>query len=385
MAFKIKLTFKKGLTLIFSVMSFFMYGQNKEEPQIKKVFDQLVTAYGNPKSTPELVLKKMSIPAKYSSEGKPKIEVDLNLYTICRTYGKDSLNALAIVISHELAHYYSDHTFCSDYAYAYLKPENPNVAKTVRDSRLNSKIEKETEADYKGFFYAAAAGFQPFGLQSDLIETIYKSYKLSDLQPGYPSKQKRKELAKGADSKATELFDCFQDGLKAMEEKKYDDAILAFGKANSFIPYRENFNNIGVAKTRQALDLKEANTIEREWPERFFYPLEIENKSRLNKEITRSLDDSTEEMEMLLKDAQKAFENAIRLDPSFDKGYINLACVLDLLGDPEGAISKVTKQLLPKDKRESVDAQRVLAIAYSHSKVKEYQEKAEEIWKQLEK
>jgi len=73
-----------------------------------------------------------------------------------------------------------------------LKPENIKVAKAVRDSRLNSKIEKETEADYKGFFYAAAAGFQPFGLQRDLIETLYKSYKLADIQPDYPTKQKER-------------------------------------------------------------------------------------------------------------------------------------------------------------------------------------------------
>jgi hypothetical protein len=65
----------------------------------------------------------MSIPAKYNPiVGKPKIEVDQKLFSVCRTYGKDSLNAVAVVLSHELAHYYSDHTFCSDYAYAYLKP-----------------------------------------------------------------------------------------------------------------------------------------------------------------------------------------------------------------------------------------------------------------------
>jgi tetratricopeptide (TPR) repeat protein len=385
-AIKLKLTFKKELTLIFIVMSFFMFGQNKEEPQIRTVFSQLVMAYGNSKSAPELVLKKMSIPAKYSSEGKPKIEVDLKLYTICKTYGKDSLNALSIVLSHELAHYYYDHTFCSDYAYAYLKPENKNLAKSVRESRLNSRIEKESEADYKGFFYAAAAGFQPFGLQYDLIETIYKSYKLSDLQPGYPSKQKRKELVKGAEAKAKELFGYFQSGLKSIEEKRYDDAILAFDKANSFIPYRENLNNMGVARTLKALPLKEITSEEIHHPERFLYPLEIENTSRLNKkDATRSLDDGNDDMEKLLKEAQKNFEEAIRLDPNFTKGYINLACVQDLLGDPEGAISKVTKQLLPKGERESVDAQRILAIAYSHSKVKEYQDKAEEIWKHLGK
>jgi tetratricopeptide (TPR) repeat protein len=260
-----------------------------------------------------------------------------------------------------------------------LKPENPNVAKAVRDSRLNSRIEKESEADYKGFFYSAAAGFQPFGIQYDLIETIYKSYKLSDLQPGYPSKQKRKELAKGAEAKAKELFDCFQDGLKAMEDKKYDAAILAFDKANSFIPYRENLNNIGVARARKALVLKESSENEKLFPHRFLYPIEIENKSRLNKEITRSLDDSSEEIEQLLKEAQNDFQEAIRLDPNFTKGYINLACIYDLLGNPNAAIGTI-RGIKPIEQQNSMEAKRILAIAYFHDK---QENKANAIWNEL--
>lgn len=378
MVIKLKLTFKKGITLIFCVMSFYIFGQNKEEVQIRKVFGQLIMAYGNPKSEPELVFKKMSIPAKYSSEGKPKIEVDLNLFSICRTYDKDSLNTMAIVLSHELAHYYSDHTFCSDYAYAYLKPENPNLAKAIRDSRLISRMEKESEADYKGFFYAAAAGFQPFGLQYNLIDTLYKSYKLSDLQPGYPSKQKRKELAQGADAKAKELFDCFQDGLKAMEEKNYDDAIVAFDKANSFIPYRENFNNLGVARTLKALNLRVPDEIEKQFPIRFTYPLEVDSKSRLLMERTRALDDNEEEVKVLLRSAQKDFEKAISLDTDYTKGFINLACVFDLLENPNAAIGKINE--LSKENQTTIAAKRILAIAYYHNKQNEL---ANEIWKEL--
>ena len=167
-----------------------------------------------------------------------------------------------------------------------------------------------------------------------------------------------------------------------MENKQYDVAIKCFENANGKIPFRENLNNIGVAKTLKAIEKLPIE--DKSHPSRFVYPLEVDFSSRLQNETTRGgLDDNSEEMKKLLKDAQKDFEEAIRLDPNFTKGYINLACVLDLLGDPEGAISKVTKQLLPKVERESIDAQRILAIAYFHSNVKEYQEKAEEIWKQL--
>ena len=369
MDIKVNFSLKKGLTLFFIVMSFFMFGQNNEDKQIKAVFDQLITAYGSAKSAPELVIlkkKNTSIPpANYNPTGKPKIEVDIYLYTICRTFGKDSLNALSIVLSHELAHYYNDHKFCSDYAYANLHSKNINLTKSIRDASLNSRMEKETEADIKGFFYATAAGYSPFGLQSLLIDKIYKEYHLPDVQKGYPTKQERIDIAKSADEKAKELFGYFQEGLKAMDEKRYDDAILAFDKANSFIPYRENYNNIGVAKARKALLLKIRTSEEYKYPDRFLYPLEVENKSRLNKDATRSLDDNSEEIETLLKEAQNDFEKAISLDKGYAKGFINLACVFDLLNNPNAAIGKIKE--LSKEEQNTTQSKRILAIAYFHN------------------
>jgi tetratricopeptide (TPR) repeat protein len=380
------MAFKKRLILLFFGLHSFMFGQTKSYKQINSVFDQLVVAFGNSKPAPVFKIRdgKSAKPAEYSAKSTPTIFIDSYVYEICRSYGKDSLNSLSIILSHELVHYYKDHTFCSDYAVA-TRHKNKTLAPKLIKSSLVSSIEKETEADQKGLFYASAAGYSPFGLYSNLINRLYNDYKFPNELPGYPSKQERIIYAKNAEVKAKELYGYFQSGLKAMDEKKYEDAVLAFGKTNSFIPYRENFNNMGVARTRKALQLKEPNTIENASPERFLYPIEIENKSRLNKEITRSFDDNSEDIEQLLKDAQKDFQEAIRLDPNFTKGYINLACVSDLLEDSTGAISIITKQLLPKGERESIDAQRILAIAYFHTNVKEYQEKADAIWKQLGK
>lgn len=383
MAIKTTPFFKKGFTLFFSVMSFFMFGQNKEEPQIRKVFNQIVLAYGSSKTAPELVVtkQKQDRPAFYKFDKKPIVTIDNYLFIICRSFGKDSLNALSVVIGHELAHYYNEHSFCTDFAFA-IRNKNEVFSKKVKLIDKNQKIIYETQADDKGLFYAAIAGYEPFEVQPKLLDAIYTQYQLKDTD-GYPTKVQRKEIAKNALLKAKRLFETFTLGLKYMQEKNYDKAIEAFNTVNNDFPSRENYNDLGVAKTRKALDLKEPNAIEKASPERFLYPLEIENKSRLNIEITRSFDDNSEVIEQLLKDAQNDFQEAIRLDPNFTKGYINLSCVLDLLEDSIGAISIITKQLLPKEERDSIDAQRILAIAYFNSKVKEYETKAEEIWMKL--
>lgn len=373
---------KYKLTVLLCSISYFSFAQTNAEIQINTVFKQLVSVYGSAKSAPKLeIIKKGALPippAKYITTSFPTIEIDLNLYNVCQGFGKDSLNALAVVLSHELTHYFNDHTFCSDYAYASLYSTNPVLAKEIRNSSLTSRNEKETESDIKGFFFAAAAGFQPFGLQGQLIDTIYKVYKLPDVQTGYPTKQERKVIAKSAETEANKLFGYFKVGLKALEDKKYDEAISAFNNANGKIPFRENLNNMGVAKVRKALLLKLKTSEEYKFPDRFLYPIEVENKSRLNKETTRSLDDNSDEMEKLLKDAQKYFQEAIRLDPNFIKGYINLACALDLLGNFPKSIGTILE--LTKGEQNAREAKRILAIAYFHNK--QYVE-ADLIWKEL--
>ena len=364
----------------FSCLSLAQSSNTKK--QVQFVFDKLISVYGSAKSAPKcLVIKKAKfpvLPASYSTKNGPTIQIDEALYKVCQTFGKDSLNALAIVMSHELTHYYNDHTFCSDYAFANFKSNTPLKSK-IGQASSSARIEKESEADIKGFFYAAAAGFQPHGLQGLLIGKIYTAYKLSDEQKGYPTKKERIAIANNAEKIAAQLYEYFKNGLIAIENKRYGEAIELFTKANSQVPFRENWNNIGIANTRKALILKENSEDEKLFPQKFLYPLEVENKSRLNKEVTRSLDDNSEEMVQLLKAAQKDFQEAIRLDPNFTKGYINLACVYDLLGNPNAAIGTI-KDLKPIEQQKSTDAQRILAIAYFHDK---QENKANDIWNEL--
>ena len=367
-------------------ISYFAFSQSNTNTtkQVNYVFNQLISVYGSAKSAPKLVIvKKGKVPippANYiiDSNSQPTIKVDEAFYKICQTFGKDSLNVLAIVLSHELTHYFNDHTFCRDYGYANFKKVNPNLKKTLSSAASNAIKDKETEADIKGFFFAAAAGFNPFGLQSQLIDTIYKDYHLPDVQENYPSRQERKVLAVSAEKTAIELYDNFKKGLVALENKQYDAAITYFNNANAKIPFRENLSNIGVAKTLQALELKALSKGEVDTPKRFQYPLEIDNTSRLKKASTRSFSEG-EKMKNLLKDAQKDFEEAIRLDPSYTKSRINLACVYDLLGKQLSAIAEITEKL-PKDVKNSIAAKQILAIAYYNA---DMERKALEIWREL--
>ncbi|RTZ05705.1 hypothetical protein [Flavobacterium sp. GSP6] len=373
---------KKNLAFLLVFMlvcSFSTLAQHNAEVQIKAVFNQLVTAYGSAKSAPELQFMKANTkpetPAFYTNK---TIKLDLQFYKLCQTFGKDSLNALSIVLSHELAHYYYEHDFCSDFAYA-IRNKSVPFSSGLKLINKNQKIIYETQADDKGLFYAAIAGYHPFEIQPKLLDAIYQFYQLKEINIGYPTKAERKAIAQNALAKSQKLYVVFKEALKAKENKEYDKALKLFEEVNRDFPSRENYNNIGIIKTLQALNFKVLAKEEFDYPKRFLYPLEIDNTSRLNKDGTRgSNDEDQEQMIALLKSAQKDFEKAISLDTNYTVAYINLACVFDLLDNPEAAIGKIKE--LSFDKQKSIDAQRILAIGYHHA---DNEKKAETIWNEL--
>jgi len=354
------------------------YGQNIAAKKIilKAVFDNIVNAYGNAKAPPALELiasnKTEHNPAFYISTPIPTIKVEEQAFDICMQFGKDSLNALSIILSHELAHYYNDHGWCSDYAFAI---KNSALGKKLRDQSKGDIIKYETQADNYGFYYSAIAGYAPFDIFDNLIDKIYSGYKLPDNVFGYPGKEERKMIGRQAQEKISQLYPVFEVGTILTYAGKYEEAIECFKYLCKFFPSRENYNNLGVARLLLALKLKPLQAVE------FIYPVEIDMISRL--QISRGRgpeEDNQVQMTSLLQAAKKDFELAISLDPVYTFSYINLACVYDLMGNYEAAIGRINEMPL-KDKN-AISALEIKAIAYAHA---ENDKKANEVFKQIEK
>jgi tetratricopeptide (TPR) repeat protein len=364
------------LVVIFFILCFKTYSQKYNKQVVENVYQRLVYAYGNPKAAPKLIHSNKNIngPASFSQFDK-SIIIDKRLYQICRKLGKDSLNALSIVISHELAHYYYEHDFCSDFGYL-MNSKNKAFSTKIIKLGIEQKLIYETQADRRGLFHSAVAGFQPFEINRELLTVIYQSYP-TKVANGHPSKKQRIDIGLTSSKEIMTLYKSFIHGLSLMKENKLDSSIIEFEKIIRTFPSREIYNNIGIARTRMALLLKPKTKEEYDHPERFRYPLEIENKTRLNREDTRSIQLENNYIE-LLGEAQSNFEKAISLDPSFVKSYINLACIYDLLDNPDNAIGTIKR--LSKEDQTSVDSKMILAIAYFHSNRESF---AEAIWKEL--
>src|ERR1035437_5534600 len=163
-----------------------------KETTLIKVFTDLVNAYGSPKTSPELELlpntSQDKIIAQYYAIPTPVIKIDEKLFDICMDMGADSLNALSIIMSHELAHYYNDHNWCSDFAFAV---RNTPIGKNIKSESKGDKIIHEKEADNFGLYHSCIAGYHPFNIYDRLLVKIYAAYKLPNIIPDYPTTHHR--------------------------------------------------------------------------------------------------------------------------------------------------------------------------------------------------
>ena len=367
--------------LCFIFLSQYSFGIEDDKETVKEIFNNLVNAYGSPKSAPELIFSEesMTTPAIYYATPNSRIVVDIGFFEICKSIQGYERDAMAIVLSHELAHYYNDHTFCSDFAFA-IRNDESNLSSKLKQLSKSEKIALETEADLNGLFYATSAGYNPFAIYRELLNKIYSNYNLKEEVEGYPSKSERIAIHSKAQEKIAQLYIVFQQGIDAGISGDYDVAIEKFNILNRHFPSRENYNNIGVYYTYQALSIYPISRAAYENPKRFSYPLDVEKESRLVlKPKTRSNGLQTQQdIKEALLSAQKAFEKAIALDPRYYNSYINLACVFDLLDNSEGALGKIKE--LPDELQNEKRSKRIKAIAYYHM---DLNEKAEELWEEL--
>ncbi len=302
---------------------------------LQEIFDNVVNAYGNAKSEPHLELRpkgKQKIIARYITTPQPAIEIDEELVDVCKSFGRDSSNALAIIISHELAHYYNDHTFCSDYAFAIRETQ---LGQTLKAIDKTTQVEKETIADGHGLFYSLCAGYQPLSIFDKLLDKIYQHYKLPSAPKGYPSLAERKQSIKFHRNDIEKKYPVFEAGILLLYLNKFDEAEVCFDYLSKFFPSREIYNNWGVAIFLRALSRKPYEPIN------FIYPTDIDPLSRIYQSGTRGSANDNTPYVSALKEAKRKFEKANSLDPSYIRTYINLACINDALGNFQMALGNI--------------------------------------------
>ncbi|PHN03592.1 hypothetical protein CRP01_25355 [Flavilitoribacter nigricans DSM 23189 = NBRC 102662] len=304
----------------------------------KKVFDALVDGQGDFRQRrPELVMKNSERYVAWAMPGKAEIGLEELAYDICASFGADSLNALAALLTHELVHYYEKH----DWSRHFVK-QNEDLPTAQKLEKLEEGLKLEAQADYLGGFMAYSVGFQVHGVMPELLKKVYAEtgYDLPEEIEGYPSLKDRIAMSEQAMSRLAELQVVFEMATYLNLLGYYEDADLYYQYILGDFQSRDIYNNAGVTALLTALP----HFTKKEMP--YGLPIELDPKSRLETNNTRVTDQERKER---IQRALDYFDRALLLDQHYAPAFLNKAAAYVLQEDWEEAnywIRKASKEEL---------------------------------------
>ncbi len=263
------------ISILLMLVAFTTRGQ-LQWGSVERVYNNLIQAVGDgSKIAPPIELSRSESRVAYYSPSKQTIFVEERFLQICSTFGSDSLNALAFILGHELAHFYRNHGWVRANGMGYVDTELRENWKEM-SKEADSHAKDEAEADIFAGFYSLVAGYNALPMAGKTLRTIYNAYGINDTVPGYPSLDQRVDISKRALGKATHLYTLFKVGLYCLATQKYDVASQVYTHIyNQDYAGAEILNNLAVA---EILDGYQAYG---EQPS-FYYPIFISTETPLN-------------------------------------------------------------------------------------------------------
>lgn len=291
-----------------------------------RVFERLIRARGDFRQEPPLlVMENGERYMAWMEPDKGRIGLEEKAFDLCMRTGRDSLNALAALLAHEMVHYYEKHDWNRHFA---RQNQDLETARTL--GHMDEGLKQEAQADYLGGFLAATAGFPVHDLMPALLPVLYQGYGLPAELRGYPSLEERITMSKNAMVRLRELQAVHETAGLLTLTGGYLDAAGYYQYLLREFPSREIANNAGVNLTLAALD----HFPPTEFP--WTLPLEWDPQSRLSG--SRSVDpERRKKRESLLREALAFFDRAAMLDPAYSPAYLNMAAAHVLLGQTEDA------------------------------------------------
>jgi hypothetical protein len=330
---------------------------------IRKIFNRIYDASGVLSEKPEVKLSfQRGNAASYTPSKKmPVIAFENDALDVCLSFVDRRDDAIAFILSHEIGHHFTHRFWEGNYADFELSIKDSLVAKYGLEMR-NGKVSdrhvirtlQEIKADEKGNILLYMAGFSSDNLAESLWRKIYEAYPgFSDTMACYPPLQDRLEIARIAETRARSFARIFELANYAVLINDYDFAVTQYNALLFEFDFysREIYNNIGVVYYLKAM--AEQGALD------YIYPIELDLKARNDAVTTRgSLPKSVRDH---LAKARDYFKKAIQLDEGYATGYLNLGCILTILGEDYDGARSACKTVL-KNSNNPVDVQNAKVV-----------------------
>lgn len=275
----------------------------------------------------------------YYSPSNNTINFGEGIYDLAAQLGKDSIDIVATVMAHEIAHFYKDHGWA--HAFGKANPNN-DIKKNIKESMYDSddRARMEAEADYFGGIFGYMSGYNTLGVGGAFFDKLYKVLEIPDETFGYPSRQDRISIYNNSQKMLQELIPVFDAANLLNLVRQYSSASICYDYILNTFPSREIYNNAGVALAQKAMSLHSPEEL------KFIYPFGIDLDTRLDHAGTKGAGESKEDQRTrLAKEALEFFNNAISIDDLYAPAYINAALAHNLLGEYEMALGLANKAI----------------------------------------
>lgn len=264
--------------MIALLISHISFGHSKVNKQTaEKVYADLIEAIGNRLEAPELIVVP-SEEAESQAQYYPAynvIVISEALLTFSDKYAAEAPTVLALILGHELAHHFGNHSLRSAFA---------------ANSSLMETATLEAEADHFAIFFAYLAGYPTAGMEARFLRDYYETFDIDITESKhYPALSKRIAIYQNASLSIAELAKVFQAGNYLLLVDEYHAAARCFEFIATKFNSPEVLNNAGVAYLEAAIDL----FTPKEFP--FLLPTIFEEASNLNREEWRDQNMDREE------------------------------------------------------------------------------------------
>ena len=304
----------------------------------EKIFENIINNIANNlPAPPDLEIVNSTKRAAYIRDGVIYIEKRL-IELFCGE--QDFESKIAYILSHELAHHYSNHGWAKKTGFAYYTSAGQFIDENIdfKNQRLQRKKD-ESQADLFGGFYSQISGYNALSVGEETLITIYDIYKIRDSK-SYPTLQERVDIVNFNIKKSIDLAEIFHFGNMSLLSGNLKEANECFKEIikNNFVS-REIYNNLGLSYLLNGIQNS---------PElaNYSYPIEIEPNTRAEIKKTRSsfLDSSLENIEKAIS----YFKKANNLDKDFEPAKVNLMVSDFLVSQIQKKLDKVFYKSLEK-------------------------------------
>lgn len=320
-----------------------------------------------------------SVAMAYPSYGE--IYLEESAYDLCvREFGPDSLNALSVILAHELVHYMRKHGVKNHFAWQFDAKYTQDSAivealsaglpeSDVESSGFLSRVEsllanfesrkKEAEADLEGGFLSYLAGYPIGDIGPRLMDKIYSFYRIPAVIPTYPSLEERRNISINTAERLKELQYWFEAANLMIVAGQYEMALSNYHRLVGEFQGREMYNNMGVICMLAADQLFQQG----ERPG-FVLPYSLDLNSRLARNSRGGDGDEDrirkEKRDSLLDMAVSYFQKASDLDGDYPLALLNMGVTEWMRACSWKLDHKLSEEYLAKAKGLALQTERIV-------------------------